>query len=227
MLLPVLFLCHDTLTSKTFDVKYQQTAMLRVLGVYDSPDVQTALRHKLSQSHVEINNPCEWRGVQCKGPVVTKIYFQMDPEMAAYEWIPPTIQDLNVSDQRFRRAVDTRLLPRALSRCVLRRCAIKGTFKAEALPKNLQSLDSSQNAIRGAILLANLPHKIQFMNLSENAISHVLVDNGTLPRSLEMCSFMGMQSIKIKAIDGRPLPRCIMRDLTLVEEFKIVRNQKS
>ena len=143
----------------------------------------------------------------------------MDPEVEAYEWIPPTVWDLNLSDQRFRRSIDTRFLPRGLSSCFLYRCEIQGTFNVQALPRRLQTLDCSMNAITGTIVLANLPYRLISMDFAANAISHVFVDNDGLPETLVSCSFFSMKSIKINAMGGNAVDRRILRDPTFAEEM--------
>ena len=228
-----LLLSHEVSPTEDFSSWAQMTAMLHLLGVNDAPDVHTALQNKLSQQDVEINDPCEWRGVTCWANIVVSIVYEGDalrpvPIVQAYEWLPPTVGFLQLANQRFKRPVDTKLLPRVLTTCSLRRCDIQGSFNVQNLPETVQTLDCSRNAITGAILLAKLPHTILSMDFSGNAISYVLVDNSALPPSLSKCDFTNMRdSVAIEAIGDDFVDRRIQRDVTFFDELKSRWDQKA
>ena len=220
----IFLLSHDPIAHDHVKSRLQASAMLHVLGVYDAPDVVSALRRKLFETEIDVNDPCGWRGVVCWANLVTRIDYRNSalrdvPEVEAYEWIPPTLWHLHLAHQRINRPVDTQLLPRVLSYCSLRNCDIQGSFNVQTLPKHMETLDCSGNAISGAILLQKLPEAILSMHFSLNNISYVVVDNSALPPSLRTGVFLDMRcSVHFEEINGEVIDKRIRRGLKFFEE---------
>ena len=222
----IFLLSHDPIAHEHVESHYQATAMLHVLGIYDVPDVLSALQRKLFETDIDINDPCGWRGVVCWANLVTRFDYRNSalrdiPEVEAYEWIPPTLWHLHLAHQRIKRPVNTRLLPRVLSYCSLRNCDIQGSFNVQTLPMRIETLDCSRNAISGAILLQKLPEAILSMDFSFNNVLYVFVDNSALPPSLNKCVFYDMRcSVCFDVINDEAMDTRIRRGLTYFEGVK-------
>ena len=197
---------------------YQTQCMLRVLGVEDADDIQKSLRERLNQPNIEADKPCQWRNVHCDSGEITFVLWATKncdayPFFYAiikrYEWFPPTVRQLDLSDQILDTAVDTRMLPRDLQRCILSRCRIRGEFDIPSLPRGLEHLDCWRNSIWGTLCLFDLPPKLRALNFGVNSIERVIVDNSALPatfRDLDLSDNrvpVGVESVDDTPVDAR------------------------
>ena len=148
--------------------------------------------------------PCQWKGVDCDGSIVTKINWENTEDtmkhrrysfylLVSMRWIPQTVEGMFVSKQHIDSQVDTRFLPRCLKQCRMNSCGIEGEFGMEDLPNSLEELFCRDNAISGIMRLTALPNSVRIIDMSENAIQRVIVCNHDLPEGMKYCLFERMK----------------------------------
>ena len=216
----ILYLHRTSCAQLTAHQKNIQTLCMRNVVLGDSwmgDDRQVS--SLLNQPGVNPFAPCSWRGVKCTltdakgdGGVVDSIIWNPNSYSVAnkishrivklYRWFPPTITALDITSQGIYGPIDTRFLPRALVECRMSVCYITGTFAVESLPRNLVYLSCATNSIMGTLNLTALPPNIERMDFSFNDLQSVTVDNGKLPKGLQLVKLFGMRSNMKKVVIG-------------------------
>ena len=154
-----------------------------------------------------IDAVCEWLGVLCRNGLVVSIsYMNSNLHTAAIEYLPSTLQEVNLRGNRIEAEVDTRLLPRALTHLNLRNNLIFGTFNLATLPPLLRKLDVISNKIEHIGAVCHLPAKIAEIDFSNNKIKVKTIYVAPLPNTLKKLVFDLNQVDSIEPAPGTEFP---------------------
>ena len=154
-----------------------------------------------------------WSGVEMEGINVVSIFWVTQGACngnLAFEWIPPTIENLVVNSGFVQGPLSLILLPRCMEWLDLSRnrmfgslhiqdipqglkvCCVDGNFFSGSidltiLPPTLTDFSAKENYFSGTIHLCSLPESIELINLAHNKIEGA-IDLSCLPQELAYLS---------------------------------------
>ena len=180
--------------------------------------VQTCLSldasHRYIYTHEELHTLqghsgdaiCEWKGLFCTNGVLRRLILNsaLDFLRVKTDWLPSTLEHIEIFQIPLRQQLHTRRLPRRLRRCSMDTCELTGPIDLQGLPRGMESLNLNNNAIDGVVIVANLPETMQRLFLAKNAIRKVYVQNAGVPKNLEyvLVHRSDEKPLKIRCIDG-------------------------
>ena len=195
------------------DTEWQVSCMQKVVFGSFSERKSRCLAELLEQEDADERDPCRWKGVECRSGSVVNI--QWNPRdrlsrtrmqanvIAAYEWFPATVENLEVASQRIAREINTLLLPRNLQICSFNGCALFGRFAIDALPRELRRALCATNRIAGTLSLVHMPPRLEVLDFADNSIECVFIDNAHLPKSFQVCNLSNIRKrARILSSDG-------------------------
>ena len=148
-----------------------------------------------------VNDACVWRGVTCLAGVVYSFAARCSDQMQLdIDWLPATLNSLDISDIGLNCALKTRALPRMLEHLELHYTNLHGSLTLHTLPSEIQSVHLSNNHFSGTLFVSNLPETLKTVRLGYNDIKVVVVCNADLPE--------GLVEIQVHSVKKRPVLKC-------------------
>ena len=133
------------------------------------------------------NPGCHWQGVHCDSAErVTKIMcikFNLEGNVSWGD-TPPTMERMDMTENRIEGSFETSLLPDRLRLVWLRGNRLTGRLDLTTLPQSLISLNLSENKLNGPIDLLHLPSALEKLYLNRNELTG-RIHLGQLPASLQ------------------------------------------
>ena len=180
-------------------LEFQMYSLEKLLGIAD--ELTGPLNHLIKfnlihpKSMNDNENPCAYQNVECENKVMRAIQRSRKRSFGVRrirlgsiypDWLPPSLTDIDLSEQGIRTHIYTRRLPREATRVNMSTCGLTGELDLTALPRKLERLYLEANTLTGSVDLRSLPHSLKTLDLCQNHILEVIVDAKRLPESLEM-----------------------------------------
>eukprot|EP00009_Paramoeba_aestuarina_P003477 CAMPEP_0201525712 /NCGR_PEP_ID=MMETSP0161_2-20130828/29242_1 /ASSEMBLY_ACC=CAM_ASM_000251 /TAXON_ID=180227 /ORGANISM="Neoparamoeba aestuarina, Strain SoJaBio B1-5/56/2" /LENGTH=170 /DNA_ID=CAMNT_0047925777 /DNA_START=54 /DNA_END=563 /DNA_ORIENTATION=- len=150
---------------------------------------------------------CQWQGLTCTGEVLTRVqYGDCRSGNFRFEFLPPTVDDIEVKDCGQNFQINIRAFPRDLRIISLFRNFIWGHLDLTVLPEKLQTAYFAYNRLSGPISLVSLPRTLEELYLDDNCISQDVVYYDKLPAGLRLVhlkNYGGTNKIRaVKPVDS-------------------------
>ena len=176
----------------------RQTFLMHHVLAHVNPGVRNKiLRYKDENDACGDSPSRSWKGVQCTDGLVTTFCYDPGewevPSIGNFsiEWLPHSVQCLDLSFARQFYGINTRLLPKDSRVINLMRNDIFGPVDLQRLPLRMQNFNMSGNKITGPIDLTVLPEFLEYLDLSYNHIVQDAVQIANLPPNLKLIAIEG------------------------------------
>mmetsp|Transcript_94 Transcript_94/g.198 ORF Transcript_94/g.198 Transcript_94/m.198 type:complete len:233 (-) Transcript_94:52-750(-) len=206
-------------------ITYQRDLMFRLIGGFVQNGHIPA--YGLFDDAAHVRNVCAWNGVSCSGDFVYRIYWTRfgDPRLTLHyidiRHFPPSLRHIQIQNLNYVGKLSdfsVRYLPRCVKFVDLTSGDFPGSLDLRILPENLTHLLLKCNRLSGAVDMTGLPEGFIALDARENSIHKVVVDNRSLPTSLENAQVGGHKSFKRRVVlwevNGKKVD-----DRVYVEEF--------
>ena len=146
----------------------------------------------IKDANGNFKDACEWGPVECKDDRVTSVNlcgraFEREKQFP-FEFIPPSVEYLNLEECNLYGTLDTSLLPQSMSDAFsLTINELYGPLDLQGFPRKLKYLYLEENKFSGSCILANLPPALLEFTFESNEFSaEIQIDD--LPPALVKAS---------------------------------------
>ena len=133
-----------------------------------------------------------------------------------FQYVPPTLQSLEIEDCELRGTLDTASLPASLRVLQVNRNQLKGPFDTKSLPQEIRTVNISSNKFSGSLVIEALPSRIENFNASKNNFSGA-INLCELPISL--CSLLIHDNALSGKLEMRNVPKTLGSVMVHMNEF--------
>ena len=144
----------------------------------------------------------EWGGICCNSGLVFRIFYDdIDVGNFLINFLPNTIQALQLTRAHQVYSLQARLLPRNLSELNLSGNLIFGTVNLTELPTSIRFVNLQANDLRAPVSLVGLPKRLSLLNIGFNHIKQKVVYYRELPEEIERIDITATQISLLRPID--------------------------
>ena len=191
----------------------QRQMLDRMLCISHLPEdirIENIIEYGLISDVKLVSDPCRWEKVVCDKKEVLEIDWRDDLRIGFIDinWLPPTLMRAKFVGQRIE-SIDTKRLPRELRYLNVFGCGLSSSIAFHTLPAKIEELNLSDKNISGTLCFYDLPDRIREIDLRWNLIHCLMVENASLPESLEFI-LVRQRKVRMVALGGGKLDKRVI-----------------